>query len=103
MADTEDPTGVELGDMQGWYAQYLFARDAVAKWEEVKKTCRDRLVEHLEQNEADQGTVDGRPVVKRSVINTSRFATARFRAAHPDLAEEFTSTTSVTRLDVIEE
>lgn len=93
----------ELGNMEGWLTMYREARDAVTKWEEVKQQCRDRLVQFLEEQGAALGALDGQPVCKRSVISSRRFATARFRAAHPELAEEFTADTETTRFELIGE
>jgi hypothetical protein len=90
-----------LDDISAWVEQLEEARLTEKAAKERAEEARTAIVARLREAGAEYGTVNGQRVVKAKTIESSRFKTAEFRKAHPQLADEYTSTSTSVRLEII--
>lgn len=80
-------------------ARWRAARCGAARLEATAAQAEKDIIAAL--GDADVGTVDGIPVVRRDTDHRQGFAFAAFRAEHPDLAERFVTRRHRTVLKII--
>lgn len=76
------------------------ARAEQSKWKEIEAAAKSAILEAL--GDAEEGTVDGRVVLTRKTITTSRLDGKALRKAMPDVAEAFTNTSVSSRIELAE-
>lgn len=92
---------VDLSLMAVLVQQLAEARIAKKAATEREEEARDQILSLMSQHNAKYGNVNGRPAVRRNVIEKSQFQTVKFRNAHPELASEFTTMRTETRLELL--
>lgn len=92
---------VDLSPMAVLVQQLAEARAAKKAATEREEEARDQILSLMSQHNAKYGNVNGRPAVRRNVIEKSQFQTVKFRNAHPELASEFTTMRTETRLELL--
>jgi hypothetical protein len=77
----------------------------VVSQEKILKSLKAAARAEIEElmGGSDVGMLDGVPAVKITRYKSSRLRQADLRAAHPEVAAEFTELVSVTRIDVLDE
>lgn len=98
---------VSIDDLDDWYAVLVQAKLAQRKAKETEDEAREIIVKALEAQHGPPtdgkvyGTIGGRRVLRYAHLTSQRFDTRAFRAAHPDLAEQFTRESEYERLDIL--
>jgi predicted phage-related endonuclease len=90
---------VELNEeAQGWLGTYRGADAVIAELEQVRAEARNHLEEIM--GDEEHATVDGKPAVHWTVVESSRLNSKKLKEAEPDLYEAFTYTQVVRRFVV---
>ncbi len=97
----EGPVTLDLSDMSSLVEQLRAGREKEREGKAEAEEARDQILARLRTESADIGTVGGAPAVRWKVITKKQFETTRFRAAHPDLAAEFTGERQENRLELL--
>jgi predicted phage-related endonuclease len=101
-AAVEDKPTVALpGDAGAWLGLIRRCDQQIKDLEETKRVARQRIEQLLGENEV--GTLDGRPVVRWTVVPSRRFQQKKFQEQHPDLYEAFTSTSVSRRFTLVDQ
>jgi predicted phage-related endonuclease len=104
MTTTAEPTTdqtVALDDIAGWVETYHQAGAQIAKLEELRGVARQHIEAALGDHEV--GTVNGRPVVRWTVVTSRRLDQKKLKADHPDLAEALTVPSTSRRFTLVKD
>lgn len=88
-----------LDSLSDWVERYRRAKEAEKIGKEAAEEARGVIASYLDEREAEYGTVDGKPAIRWRQVTSQRFATARFRHEHPELADEFTESSTSMRME----
>jgi len=95
------PAAVALDDMSQLIDRLAQARAEEKAAKERADEARAQILARLELSGASLGTVGGRPAVEWRRVEKKQFQTAKFRADHPDMADQYTSTRTENRLELL--
>lgn len=84
--------GRDISHLRDVVEELAAAKEAKAEAEAREKLAKARIAEALE--DAETGLIDGRPVLTFKAQDRTTIDTARLKAAHPDIAAEFSKTTT---------
>lgn len=91
----------KLDDLAQWVSQLETARAEEKAAKERAEEARVQILSRLNEHGAEFGTIDGQRVVKAKTVESSRFKTVEFRKAYPDLAAQYSATSTSVRLEVL--
>jgi len=78
-------------DMAGWLVAYQRAKDKVKHWAATADAAQKHVTDLLDAAGATAATVDGRPAVRWTKVESRRVDGNRLRADHPDLADAYST------------
>lgn len=84
------------------HGRWQYAKAKIAEWTEVRDGARAEIDAALGEDGA-VGTVDGEPVVRRSVRKVRRLNQKALKRDHADLVDLYTETNEETRLEEVTE
>lgn len=90
-----------IDELATWVAAYREACTNRDNWAEIADRAKQQITQHLEEAGAEIGTVDGLPAVRYTQVATNRIDTKRFKAEHPELAAQFTTTSHSNRFTLV--
>lgn len=88
--------------LANWIEVYRYAKDNAAKWNETADEARAKITAHLDEHDAEIGTVDGQPAVKYTPVTTRRFDSKAFRHDHPEMAAHYITEQTTRRFTVVD-
>lgn len=77
---------------------YRRAEAEARKWADTKDAIRDMLVAAL--GSADVGTIDGKPAVRRTVVQSTRLDSKKLHENEPEIYIRYAVPTSTVRVTV---
>ncbi|HEX2642612.1 MAG TPA: hypothetical protein VHU81_06450 [Thermoanaerobaculia bacterium] len=96
-----DDEAVSLDEMSHLIEQLARARADEKAARERAEEAKTQILARIRESGKEFGTVRGQRVVQAKTIEKSQFQTVKFRAEHPDLAGQFTTTRTETRLELL--
>jgi hypothetical protein len=90
-----------VDDLKEWVEQLATARAEEKAAKERAEEARDQILSRMINEGYKVGTINGRPAVQWVPVTSNRFQTAKFKAAHPEMAAEFTEPSVSNRLEVL--
>lgn len=96
-----DEEAAPLDDIAPLIDQLRQARADSKAAKEREDEAKAEILARLKQTGREYGTVAGQRVVHAKSVTSNTFQTVRFRAAHPDLAAEFTEPKTSIRLEIV--
>jgi predicted phage-related endonuclease len=89
-------------DIANWVAQYKNAMEKAKEWQEIADVARSHIENAL--GDAEVGLWQGRPVVRYTTVETSRFDTKKAKELLPsEIVELLQSTTQHRRFTIVTE
>lgn len=92
----------EVDSLAEWIMGYRRAKENAAQWNDTAEECKAKITAHLDECDAEIGTVDGEPAVKHVPVTTRRFDAKAFRHDHPELAEPYMLEQTSRRFTVVD-
>lgn len=83
-------------------AGYRNAKHAAAQWHETADAFRVEITRHLDEHDAEIGTIDGTPAVKYTPVTQRHLDSKALRRDHPELAERYMTEQTTRRFTVVE-
>jgi hypothetical protein len=96
-----DDEAVSLDEMSHLIEQLAQARADEKAAKERAEEAKTQILARIRESGKEFGTVRGQRVVQAKTIEKTQFQTVKFRAEHPDLAGQFTTTRTETRLELL--
>lgn len=96
-----DEEAAPLDDIAPLIDQLRQARADSKAAKEREDEAKAEILARLKQTGREYGTVAGQRVVHAKSVTSNTFQTVKFRAAHPDLAAEFTEPKTSIRLEIV--
>lgn len=96
-----DSDAASLDDIAPLIDQLRAARADAKAAKEREDEAKLEILARLKATGREYGTVAGQRVVHAKPVTSNTFQTVKFRAAHPDLAAEFTEAKTSIRLEIV--
>lgn len=96
-----DEETAPLDDIAPLVDQLRAARADAKAAKEREDEAKAEILARLKATNREYGTVAGQRVVHAKTVVSNNFQTVKFRAAHPDLAAEFTEPKTSIRLEIV--
>jgi predicted phage-related endonuclease len=91
-----------IDDLATWLAAYQHATINAKQWSDTAERAKEHITAHLDKINADVGTIDGKPAVRWTTIESHRLDVKKLRAEYPDLADKFSRPTVTRRFTIVE-
>lgn len=92
-----------VDDMATWIDAYKAACANRDQWSGIADRAKQQITQQLDRDNAEVGTVNGRPAVRYTTVVTKRLDTKSLKAKEPELAEQFSITSTSRRFTLIED
>jgi predicted phage-related endonuclease len=90
-----------IDNLTTWVDAYREACTNRDQWAEIADRAKQQITQHLDTEQAEVGTVDGRPAVKWTEVVTRRINTKALKEKDPELADRYTVTSTSHRFTII--
>lgn len=98
---TPDKPTIDLpADAAAWLALIRQCDNQIAELEENKRVARQHIEQLLGENEV--GRIDGKPVVRWTVVPSTRLDTTKLKAERPEVYEAFCRTSISRRFTLVD-
>lgn len=92
-----------IDDLTPWVAAYREACANRDQWAEIADRAKQQITQQLENEQAEVGTIDGRPTVKWTEVTTRRINTKALKEKDPELADRYTVTSTSRRFTLLDD
>lgn len=92
----------ELDELATWIAAYREATSNAKQWQETADRAKEHITAALTEANAEVGTVDGRPAVRWTIVESARVDTKKLRSEHPEIVAQFTVPSQSRRFTVVD-
>ena len=99
----QELVAVSLDEVREWERTLRMSRIKRREYKEREDEAKEILRQFFEDSDAEFGSINGRITLRYRRMTVNKFDVAAFRAAHPDLAAEFTRPREETRMEVVED
>jgi predicted phage-related endonuclease len=93
---------IPIDDLAMWLATYQQATLNAKQWNETAERAKQHIIAHLENADADVGTINGKPAIRWTVVESNRLDVKKLRAEYPDLADTFTRPIVTRRFTIVD-
>jgi predicted phage-related endonuclease len=100
---TDKPTEAPLDGKAAWVAAYREAKANAENWAKIADRAKEQITAELEQAGASIGTLDGRPAVRWTEVDSSRLNTRKLKSEYPEIVDQFTIPTTTRRFTLVED
>lgn len=92
-----------IDELATWVNAYREACTNRDNWGAIADRAKEQIAKHLEEADAEIGTVNGYPTVRYTHVTSNRFDTKRFKSDHPEMVDDYQTTSQSRRFTLIEQ
>lgn len=93
---------VAVDQLAVWIAAYREATSNAKQWQDTAERAKEHITATLAAADAEVGTVDGKPAVRYTIVESTRLDTKKLRAEHPELVDQFSVPSSSRRFTIVD-